>query len=123
MIAGNVILEVTWVQSVELSHCWKYIVIQNSAVGIGIELSIKQDQGSQTKPGKISPDHNFFSAEINCGHNTFWMLAFTRQTPNPEPKIQMVEIGTLIHLSRKKNSTTVWSTVQVLCIILTEQGG
>ncbi|XP_071041436.1 uncharacterized protein [Parasteatoda tepidariorum] len=51
MTAGIVVIEVTGVHPVKLPQRRKHIVIQNSAVGIGIELTMNGDQGSQSTSG------------------------------------------------------------------------
>ncbi|KAG8188354.1 hypothetical protein JTE90_022554 [Oedothorax gibbosus] len=91
MTTGIVVLKVTGVQPVKLPQRRKHVVVQNSAVGIGVELTMNGDQRSQSIPGETPPDHNSTSAELDCWHNTFWQETFSRQTPDPGPAIRTVK--------------------------------
>jgi len=91
MTTGIVVLKVTGVQPVKLPQRRKHIVIENNAVGIGVELAMNGDQGSQSIPGESSPDHNSTSAELDCWHNAYWQEMFFRQTPDPDPVIRTVK--------------------------------
>lgn len=64
MTDGVVILKVTYVQIVKLPQSTKHIVIQNIAVGVGVTLTMKLDQGFLKKLGKAST-----STEHKCGQN------------------------------------------------------
>lgn len=91
MTAVVVIVEVPLVQTVELSQHRKQSGIQNSAEGVCVDLSVIWNQGSQTKPGKTSPEHNCTSAKRNCIKNALWYYIFLRQTLDPDPIILTVE--------------------------------
>lgn len=84
MTAGVVTLEVIWVQSVELSHCRKHIVIQNRAVSIGVELTMNRDQGSHPKGRPSQEKHP--QIIILPTKNLTVALAFSRQTPDSTVK-------------------------------------
>ena len=91
MTTGIVVLKGTGVQTAKLPQREKHIVIQNSAVGIGVELTMNGDQGSQSIPGETPPDHNSTSTELDFWHNAFWQETFSRQTPDPDPVIRTVK--------------------------------
>lgn len=60
------ILEVLPVQPVELPHLRKYNVIQNSTIGVCVELTMNWDQGFQAKLGKTSTDlYSIFPRSIS----------------------------------------------------------
>lgn len=91
MTGGIVILKVTWVHPVKLPQCRKRMVIQNGAVGPGVQSTRNCDQGSRAIPGETPPQHNSTSAELHSWHNTFRQEAFPRQMPNPDPAIRPVQ--------------------------------
>jgi len=91
MTAGVFILEVTWVQPLKLHQRRKHTVIQNSLVGIGVELAMNWDQELQCIPAETLPDHNTTSAKLYHGQNAFWQEAFSSLMPNLNSAIRTVE--------------------------------
>ncbi|GFY19800.1 hypothetical protein TNCV_4649701 [Trichonephila clavipes] len=71
MTSGVVILEVTIIQPVKLPQSIKRIVIKNNGVGVGVELTINWDQGSQSITRETPSDHKPTSAKLYRRHNAF----------------------------------------------------
>lgn len=90
MTDSIVILEVTWVHPEKLPQPVTYIVIQNSAISVGVKLTMNWDKGSHIISEKIIPHHNSPSTELNSSQNAICQEAFSRQMADTNATIRKV---------------------------------